>query len=268
MQDLDDEARRAKRSPTFGWLIAGGLVAYGGVHLVIAWLFVQVAWTSAADSDNRPIMAMSRTAIGQVALWAAAVGMAMIVIWRVLQVISGQGDKEGAARFLAATIRLFEATIYVLIAISAVQAALTRGRQGSIQGEGQEEQSLGTAMMQHAWSRIALGVIAIALLALGVQLLRSALTRSFTQDLAEDAPRTAVAIGAIGTFFKGIAVAVVALLIGWAVITYDPSKTAGIEAMIETLREAWYGQVLLTGIAAGLACYGVYCFTWSVHAKH
>lgn len=267
MEDLDEGARRAERAPAFGPLLAAGLVTYGGVHLVIAWLFVDVAWGLGADDADRPIAAMSRTGIGRAALWLAAAGMAILVVWRVLQVVSQSGRRNGRSRLTTAATRLFETAIYVLIAISAVQAALTRGREGSVQGEGEQEQSLGTAMMQHTWSRILLGAMAIALLALGIQLLRSAVTRSFAQDLSDDAPAFAITIGAIGTFVKGAAVIIVSTLIGWAVVTFDPSKTAGIEAMIETLRRATVGQLLLTVIAAGLACYGAYCLVWAAHPR-
>lgn len=267
MEDLDEEARRAERAPAFGPLLAVGLITYGGVHVVIAWLFVQVTWHLDTAHSNRPIMAMSRTGIGQAALWLTGAGMAILVAWRVIQVVSDKDRRHGASRFAHAATRLFEAAIYILIAISAVEAALTRGRQGSAQGEGRQEQSLGAVMLQHLWSRILLGAIAVALFALGAQLFKSAVTHAFAHDLADDAPASAVAIGAIGTFVKGLAVVIVSVLIGWAVVTFDPSKTAGIEAMIETLRRPLLGQLLLTVIAAGLACYGVYCFVWSLHPR-
>jgi hypothetical protein len=37
------------------------------------------------------------------------------------------------------------------------------------------------------------------------------------------------------------------------------------EALIDTLRQAFIRQLLLTAIAAGLACYGIYCFVWALH---
>lgn len=248
-------------------MVAAGLVSYGGVHLVVAWLFVQVAWGWGSAAGDRPIAAMAHTVIGQIALWAAAVGMAMLIGWRVLQLMSRSGRGSGWRAVTSAATRLFEATIYALIGISAVQAAVTRGREGSVQAEGAEEQSLGSAMLQHTWSRIALGVIAVILLALGIQLWRSAITRSFTQDLAERVSPAVVALGAIGTAVKGVAVVIVGVLVGWAVVTFDPAKTAGLEALIDTLRQAWFGPMLLTVIAAGLACFSAYCFVWAAHPR-
>jgi hypothetical protein len=37
---------------------------------------------------------------------------------------------------------------------------------------------------------------------------------------------------------------------------------------LRTLKEQPYGSVLLTAMALGLACFGIYCFFWSRNAKH
>ena len=258
--------REAADSPAFGVLVTAGLIAYGGVHVVIAWLFLQVAWASPANSDRGPITALSQTTIGQVLLWAAAVGMAVLVIWRLAQTVLrpvGRGRRRAAS---TAT-RVFEAAIYALIAVSAAQAALTRGRSGSVQGEGRSEQSLGAALLAHTWGRVIVMVIAVAFLALGIELFRSAVTRSFADDLDQSTPRAILWAGAVGTAVKGVAVVIVSGLLAWAAITYEPAKTGGLEAMIQTLRGQPFGPALLTVMGAGLALFGVYCFAWSAHAR-
>jgi len=246
-------------------VIAAGLVVYGGVHLVIAWLFVQVAF---GEPGRRPITAMSQTVLGQVVLWAAACGMAILVLWRIAQALLGSNEHNTAKRAIATATQLFEAVVYALIATSAVQAALTRGRKGSIQGEGRSEQSLGAVLLTHVWGRVIVMAIALALLALGVELFRSALTRSFADDLDESAPRWVLWAGAMGTGVKSVAVAIIAGLVAWSVVAYDPSKTGGIEAMIQTLRSQPFGPALLVLMGAGLAMFGIYCFGWAGHLRH
>lgn len=257
--------RKAVGSATSGTLIAIGLVVYGGVHLVIAWLFVQVAF---GEPGERPITAMSQTVLGQVVLWAAACGMAILALWRIAQALLGSDEQGGAKRVLATATRLFEAAVYALIATNAVQAALTRGRKGSVQGEGRSEQSLGAVLLSHLWGRVIVMSIAVALLALGVELFRSALTRSFAEDLDESAPRSVLWAGAVGTGVKAVVVVIIAGLLAWSVVTYDPSKTGGVEAMIQTLRSQPFGPALLTLMGAGLAMFGIYCFGWARHLRH
>ncbi len=262
----EQAGREAADSRAFGALVTGGLITYGGVHLVIAWLFLQVAW-STAGSANRPITAMSRTVAGQVVLWAAALGMAILVLWRVAQTLLRPGGSNTRQRVVSSVTRLFEAVVYALIAVSAVQAALTRGRKGSVQGEGRSEQSLGATLLAHVWGRVIVMAIAVAFLALAIELFRSAITRSFADDLVSTAPRAVLWAGAAGTFTKGVAVVIISGLLAWAAVTYAPAKTGGLEAMIRTLRSQPFGPALLTLMAAGLALFGVYCFAWSAHAR-
>jgi hypothetical protein len=268
---VSDEAEQAGReaadSPVFGALVTAGLIIYGGVHLVIAWLFLQVAWSIGDGSDDRPITAMSRTVVGQVVLWAAAVGMGVLVLWRVAQVVLRPTEDDRRQAHRKSAVWLFEAAIYTLIAISAVQAALTHGRQGSVQGEGASEQSLGAALLAHGWGRGIVVAIGVALFALGVQLFRSAVTGSFASDLHEGAGRPVLWAGAVGTFVKGIALVIIAGLLVWGAVSYDPTKTAGLEALIRTLRDEPFGPALLTVMGGGLALFGLYCFAWSAHAR-
>jgi hypothetical protein len=261
---VEKTARQVTDSPASGTLIAIGLVVYGGVHLVLAWLFLQVGW---AESGRRPITAMSQTVLGQVVLWAAAAGMAVLVLWRIAQALLRSDGTSRWHRAVATATRLFEATVYALICTSAVQAAVTRGRKGSVQGEGRSEQSLGAVLLAHGWGRVSVMAIAVALLALGVELFRSAVTRSFAEDLDDSAPRVVLWAGVVGTGVKAVAVVIISGLLAWSAITDDPSKTGGIEAMIQTLRSQPFGPALLTLLGAGLASFGLYCFGWAAHVR-
>jgi hypothetical protein len=265
-EEAEQTGREAADSPLFGALVTAGLIVYGGVHLVIAWMFLQVAWSPEGGSHD-PIIAMSRTVLGQVALWAAAVGMGVLVLWRVAQVVLRPTADDRRQVHRKAVVWLFEAAIYTLIAISAVQAALTRGRQGSVRGEGESERSLGAALLAHWWGRGIVVAIGLALFALGIQLFRSAVTGSFASDLHEGASRPVRRAGAIGTFVKGIALVIIAGLLVWAAISYDPAKTGGLDALIQTLRGEPFGPALLTVMGGGLALFGLYCFAWSAHAR-
>ncbi len=74
--------------------------------------------------------------------------------------------------------------------------------------------------------------------------------------------------GRAGYIAKGIALGIVGVLFGWAAISYDPEKAGGLDMALRTLREQPGGPMLLTAVALGIACCGVYCFVWSRNAKH
>jgi len=68
------------------------------------------------------------------------------------------------------------------------------------------------------------GVLAVAVIALGVRLVRRDVTKKFTDDLAGGVGRGVVRLGQIGYIVKVVAFAIVGGLFGWAAITYDPEK--------------------------------------------
>jgi hypothetical protein len=47
-------------------------------------------------------------------------------------------------------------------------------------------------------------------------------------------------------------------LLGWAAITYDPSKASGLDGALHTVLAAPGGRVLLTLVALGIAAFGAF----------
>jgi hypothetical protein len=48
---------------------------------------------------------------------------------------------------------------------------------------------------------------------------------------------------------------------------YDPGKAGGIDDALRTVHDAPFGAVLLTLMALGLICFGIYRFFWATHPK-
>ena len=93
------------------------------------------------------------------------------------------------------------------------------------------------------------------------------ITKKFTEQLAGSVSPGIVRLGQIGYIAKGIALAIVGVLFVVAAVTFDPKKAGGLDAALRTLRDQPFGPFLLTLMALGIACYGVYCFAWSAHPK-
>ena len=67
---------------------------------------------------------------------------------------------------------------------------------------------------------------------------------------------------------KGIAYAVMGGLFIWAAASFDPEKVGGLDRALETIRYQPLGNIALIVMAVGIACYGIWCFYWAMHAKH
>ena len=74
---LDAASRRGRqvhKSTAFDVIVGVGLVTYGIVHLLIAWIAVRIAWTGRGnDSQDAALAALAETVYGEALLWITAV---------------------------------------------------------------------------------------------------------------------------------------------------------------------------------------------------
>src|SRR4051812_33103276 len=83
------------------WLDRGirfGFVVYGVVHLVVAWLALQLAFGSYSGKPNSTgaLTKVAHTTYGGILIWLIAVGMVILVIWRLLDAAVGhREEREG-----------------------------------------------------------------------------------------------------------------------------------------------------------------------------
>jgi Domain of Unknown Function (DUF1206) len=103
---------------------------------------------------------------------------------------------------------------------------------------------------------------------IGIAQVVKGVKQKFIEDLELGVPRSVRRLGTVGYCAKGTALGIVGSLFIWAAVTYDPEKAGGLDAALSTVRDQPFGSVLLAIIAAGLACFGVYCFFWAKMARY
>src|SRR3954449_5283594 len=83
-------AREAGDSDGLEYLARIGLIAYGVVHLLVAWLALQLAWFGGGGQSADQSGAMSTVAdspIGKPLLWVIAVGLIALAVWQAAEVL-------------------------------------------------------------------------------------------------------------------------------------------------------------------------------------
>src|SRR4051812_49606291 len=96
-------AREAGDSDGLEHLARVGLLAYGLVHLLIAWLALQLAWFGGNGKSADQSGAMSTLAespVGKPLLWVLALGFVALAAWQAAEVLRwrGQWSASGKAR--------------------------------------------------------------------------------------------------------------------------------------------------------------------------
>ncbi len=273
MSDLGQRVRHAgRRTDDSEWpdrLARAGLVAYGAVHLVLGWLAVQLSLgdREGSTSTSGAIEKLAQQPFGVVLVWMIAVGMLLLVVWQGIEAAVGHRDEKDDKSVVRERVTSGgKAVVYAVIGVSAVKAAIGSGSGG---GE-KKTDSLTSKVMDLPGGQVLVALVAIGVLVVAGFLVHRGVTDSFLKKLDGGGRRgkdgTAYTwAGRVGYVAKGLSLAVVGVLFGYAAITHESNKGGGLDQALSTLLHQRFGPVLVGAIGIGFACYGVFCFAWARH---
>jgi hypothetical protein len=118
--------------------------------------------------------------------------------------------------------------------------------------------------------QLLVGVVGAVVIGTGVYLVYKGLSEKFTEDLTAEGQSgetgTAyIAVGKVGYAAKGVAIGLVGALVGYAAVTHEPRKSAGLDQALQEVLAQPFGPYLLGAIGVGFGCFGLFCFA---HARH
>lgn len=218
-----------------------GIVAYGVVHLVLAWLAVQIAFGGSGEqaSSKGALRQIARQPFGEVLLWVIVVGLAALVVWQVVQAVGGNAWRDDSERTRARIRHLARAVVYSALAVAAF--GVVTGSGGS--GGGQEETVTATLLGAPA-GRVLVAAVGLGIIAVGVRLVLTGVKGEFSDRLVNPSELVET-LGQVGHVAKGVTLGIVGALFGWAALTSDPDKAGGMDQALATLRGQPFGQWLL-----------------------
>lgn len=266
-----DAGRQARHSTVVKTAARVGLAAYGVVHLLIAWIALQVAWSGGGDaSSGGALRTIAEQPFGRTILWIAAAGLAALVVWQLLTAAWGHAEeRDDRKRAFKRLSDVGRAVVYGVLAFSAAKIA---SGSGSSSGKDSKEEGLTAHLLSAPAGRVLVVLVALGILAVAGRHVHRGITQGFTHDL--EGPATSgssgsavLLVGRVGYLGKGVAIGVVGILFGWAALSYDPDKAGGLDDALKTVRDQPYGPVLLSLVAIGLAAFGLFCFAWARYVK-
>src|SRR3954468_19087614 len=260
-------ARQAGESDGLEHLARVGLIAFGVVHLLVAWLAVQLAWGGGGESADQSgaMRTLAESPLGTPLLWVIAVGLIALAVWQAAEVLRWRSGWSGSGKTRTKALRksgsaLVKAAIYVALAVLAIRFAIGSGSSSS-----QQQQNTTAGVLGWPGGQFLVGAAGLILIGSGVWHVKKGLTKSFlkqidTADASPSALRLVTRLGQVGFPGKGIALALVGGLLCWAAISYDASKARGLDGALHTVLELPFGRILLTLIALGIAAFGAFLF--------
>jgi Domain of Unknown Function (DUF1206) len=253
-------AREAGNSAVVEWGARIGYFALGIIHLLIAWIAVQVAWgigggSKSADTSGA-LGTLSGSGVGKVVLWVCVLGFLLLAVWQLLEAAIGYGETKDRAKAAA------KGVTYLFFAWTTFK--VTQGAGSS--AEKQTEDFTAT-LMGSPGGRLLVGLVGLVVLGIAGYHVYKGWTKKFLEDLRENPGDWAVTAGRIGYIAKGVALVIVGFFFLVAAWQADPDKAQGLDGALKTLKDAPFGPFLLTLVAVGIAAYGVYSFARSRYAR-
>jgi hypothetical protein len=239
-----------------------GLAGYGLVHVLVAWLALQIAFgvpDIPADADGA-VGTLARTPVGVLSLVLAAVGLVAFTLWQVTAAAIGFRWVEGGERVrkrIGAMAKSIAMTGLAVVVVNYLTGVRSHGEA--------TVQNMAAGVLELPAGRLLLALAAVVILVLAGAMTYTGVRRTFMGDLdvRELSPTTCRAIelsGAAGHLARALALAVVGVLAGTAALFADPQRAGGLDAALRTLGTTPLGTGLLVVVAVGFAAFGIFCF--------
>ena len=262
-------ASRAANSKPLEYLARGGFIAYGVIHLLFAWLALQIAFGSSSGEGDQggALETVGRQPAGKFLLFLIIIGMAALAIWQAFEAAIGESGEQTRTMLAERFISGCRAILYGYFAWLAVKVV-----QGTSSSQSDSQQSGTAKLMEATGGRLLVGLIGLVVLGVGIGLAIYGLKKKFEDKLnmgqmSPSVRRTTERLGMAGYTAKGVAYAIVGVLIVAAAVTYDPKKARGLDGALRELAGQPFGPWMLGLVALGIAAFGVYCFYQARYRK-
>ena len=256
-------ASRAANSKPLEYLARGGFICYGVIHLLVAWVALQVAFGNSKQETDQSgaLRKLASQPAGKTLVILVVIGMVALAVWQAFEAIigeSGEQNKEAIAERVVSGVR---AVVYLWIAWIGVKVVT-----GASSSQSKNSQKTTSNLMDSTGGRWLVGLIGVVIVGVGIGLCWYGLTKRFEKHLntAQMSPtvrKTTRRLGMLGYPAKGVAYGIAGGLVVAAAVTYDAKKAGGLDGALKTLAGHGWGTWLLVFIALGFAAFGVFCFS-------
>ena len=231
--DVKQAAAKAGDHPVLENAARLGYAVNGLVHLLIAWLALQVAWGGGGSSADQSgaMQTLSGNDIGRVLLWIAVLGFLGLGLWQVTEVIVGRGKTSDRLKAAA------KAVVYLFLAFS----FFTYARGSSSSSSSQQSVDFTASLMDKPFGRVLVGAVGVACSGWG--------STTSTRGTRRSSSRTCGSTRPVGRARRPVRVhrprrrlGLVGVLFVLAALHAQPGEATGLDGALRTLRDAPLGS--------------------------
>ena len=252
--DVSNVANQVEGHPAVQTGAKLGYAVSGVLHLLIAWIALQVAWFSSGQSadESGALQTLAGSSLGRVSLWLAVLGFLGLAVWQLVGTLAVRtGDKSSQladkAKGLAKTV------LYVVLALASFSFA-----KGQAVSSKEHSVDFTATLLEQPGGRILVAIVGLVVMGIGGYHVFKGWTKRFLRDLREHPGKAVTRAGVVGYVANGIALGVVGGLFLAAAMQNTSGKATGMDGALRSLRQQAFGPWLLTAVALGIAAFGIY----------
>lgn len=241
-----------------------GLVATGALNILLGLLALRVALEGRVgghrpDADGALRLVADQPG-GTVLLVLLLLGFAAHAVWRLVEAVLDRDHEGDAPTGLAKRLGYL-----ALAAWYAVLAGLTGWvLLGHSPSAGEKRQEAAEGVFGLPFGRVLVGAVGLALIGGAIASLVFVysgrhLAKLHTEQMSPRSRRIADLAGRAGYASRAVVFVTIGGFLVEAAWTYDPNDVRGLDGALLRLSQAPLGPLLLTAVALGFFCYGVWC---------
>lgn len=255
-------AESAADSPLLTGIARVGLTAYGLVYLLIGWLALKIAWGASPESGDQTgaLATIAEAPFGRILLYLLVIGLIAMMVWQFANAAFAKKIDDDGAKGIAK--RVGEVITGIVFGALAFTTFRMASGQGASSSQSQQEQTSG--IMSLPFGRPLAILIGLVIVGVGIFTIVRAIQRTFLDHIDKAVPPAIRSwierAGLAGYIANGIGLSLIGALFAYAAITFDPAKSNGLDGALRTILTAPFGRFLLTFVALGFVCYGLFQF--------
>ncbi len=266
--DVKKAGQKAAFSPVMEAFERLGYGVRGLIYFTMGLLALAVTLgkSGAPVAPQGAISAIGRQPAGMILLWVVLIGLASYSLWGVIRAVFDPLHKGRDAKgLLNRGGFLISAASYTVLALYTY---------GIISGTGSAQSGAGTqkpmaSIMSTAWGPYVIGILGVAVIAVGLYQVYQGFKSSFDKQfqayaMTAQEVKIATQLGRFGTAARGVVLALVGVLVCTAAFQSNSSQPVGFDAALTALMHQPYGMWLLGIVAVGLMAFGVYSLASTV----
>jgi Domain of Unknown Function (DUF1206) len=265
---MTNAATDIAQSSVFERFARAGYVVSGLLHVIIGYLAIRIALGTGGGSADQSgaLAALSAKPGGVIALWAAAIALLIMALWRLVETALGRSTdpkSQGTTSEILDRAKAFAlAVVYVGFAYSTFGFARGAGKSTGAQNSG-----LSARLMHTGAGTAVLIVGGVIIVAVGGYHIYKGASRNFLDDLNGTSSDLVRGLGLIGYIAKGLVIVGAGVLVIVAASLSEPAKATGLDGALKTLGAQPYGTIPLILAGLGIITYGLYSFAMARYTK-